>query len=59
MKFASLRSTSRDGILVLVDRELNRAFPAGQTGARTLQAALDDWARIAPRLATLYFDLNQ
>jgi fumarylacetoacetate (FAA) hydrolase len=59
MKFASLRSTSRDGILVLVDRELNRAFPAGQAGARTLQAALDDWARIAPRLETLYLDLNQ
>ncbi|MDQ3960042.1 MAG: fumarylacetoacetate hydrolase family protein [Pseudomonadota bacterium] len=59
MKFASLRSNSRDGILVLVDRELNRAFPAGQTGARTLQAALDDWARIAPRLETLYLDLNQ
>jgi fumarylacetoacetate (FAA) hydrolase len=59
MKFASLRSSSRDGILVLVDRELNTAFPAGQTGARTLQAALDDWARIAPRLETLYLDLNQ
>lgn len=59
MKLATLRSGGRDGTLVLVDRELNLAFPAGQAGARTLQAALEDWARIAPRLEVLYLDLNQ
>ncbi len=59
MKLATLKSGGRDGTLVLVDRELTMAFPAGQAGARTLQAALENWARIAPRLEVLSHDLNQ
>jgi fumarylacetoacetate (FAA) hydrolase len=48
MRLATLRSGARDGRLVLVDAERRRMVPA--QAARTLQGALDDWARLAPRL---------
>lgn len=51
MKLASL-SHGRDGRLVVVSRDLTRATDAFPVVA-TLQAALDDWARHAPRLADL------
>ena len=52
MKLATLNNGTRDGQLAVVSRDLGRAVPA--TGiAATLQAALDDWDRIAPRLAEL------
>ncbi|MBI1868137.1 MAG: fumarylacetoacetate hydrolase family protein [Methylocystis sp.] len=51
MKLASLRS-GRDGRLVVVSRDLTRAVDAGAV-APTLQAALDDWAHLAPQLAAL------
>ncbi len=52
MKFATLRDGTRDGRLLVVSRDLSRCLPA--TGiAATLQAALDDWANLAPRLAVL------
>jgi fumarylacetoacetate (FAA) hydrolase len=49
VRFATLRSGARDGRLVLVDAERRRMVPA--QAAHTLQAALDDWARLAPRLS--------
>ena len=49
MKLATLRNGTRDGQLVVVRRDLTRALPVPQI-APTLQAALDDWARLAPRL---------
>ena len=49
MKLASLRDGSRDGRLVVVSRDLTRASDARHI-APTLQAALDDWERIAPHL---------
>jgi fumarylacetoacetate (FAA) hydrolase len=49
MRLASLKSASRDGRLALVDAARARMAPA--RAAATLQEALDDWARIAPRLA--------
>lgn len=49
MRLASLKE-GRDGRLVLVDRTLTRARPVPAI-APTLQAALDDWAAVAPRLA--------
>jgi len=49
MKLASLRDGSRDGRLLVVRRDLERAVMA--ESAHTLQAALDDWAEVAPRLA--------
>ena len=51
MKLASL-SYGRDGQLVVVSRDLTRAVIAGPV-APTLQAALDDWAHVAPKLALL------
>ncbi len=51
MKLASLKG-GRDGRLAVVSRDLTRAVVA--TGiAPTLQAALDDWARAQPALASL------
>ncbi|HMA15537.1 MAG TPA: fumarylacetoacetate hydrolase family protein [Kiloniellaceae bacterium] len=49
MKLASLRDGSRDGRLLVVRRDLERAVMA--ESAKTLQAALDDWAAVAPGLA--------
>jgi fumarylacetoacetate (FAA) hydrolase len=51
MKLASLKG-GRDGRLAVVSRDLTRAAFAGDIAA-TLQAALDNWARAAPRLAAL------
>ncbi|MFZ4805884.1 MAG: fumarylacetoacetate hydrolase family protein [Hyphomicrobiaceae bacterium] len=52
MKLATLKNGTRDGRLVVVSRDLTRATSA-ELVAPTLQAALDDWARAAPRLADL------
>ncbi|HSW32306.1 MAG TPA: fumarylacetoacetate hydrolase family protein [Steroidobacteraceae bacterium] len=49
MKLASLRNGMRDGQLLVVSRDLSRALPVPHI-APNLQAALDDWARIVPRL---------
>jgi fumarylacetoacetate (FAA) hydrolase len=49
MKLASLRRGGRDGTLVLVSRDLTRAAAVPDI-ARTLQAALDDWAETEPKL---------
>ena len=52
MKLGSLKEGGRDGTLVVVSRDLARAVRA--TGiAATLQQALDDWQRAAPRLVAL------
>lgn len=51
MKLASLMH-GRDGRLVVVSKDLTRATDAFPVVA-TLQAALDDWDRHAPRLADL------
>lgn len=56
MKLASLKS-GRDGALVVVSRDLTKYVEAS-TVAPTLQAALDDWARLAPRLEVISSDLN-
>ena len=52
MKLATLKNGARDGKLVVVSRDLTR-FTDASFLAPTLQAALDDWRRIAPHLATL------
>ena len=49
MKLASLARGGRDGTLVLVSRDLSRAAAVPDIAA-TLQDALDDWARVEPRL---------
>lgn len=52
MKLATLKNGSRDGKLVVVSRDLTR-FTDASFLAPHLQAALDDWHRISPHLATL------
>ncbi|MGT2468727.1 hypothetical protein ACVOMV_34325 [Mesorhizobium atlanticum] len=52
MKLATLKNGTRDGKLVVVSRDLTR-FTDASFLVPTLQAALDDWRRIAPHLATL------
>jgi fumarylacetoacetate (FAA) hydrolase len=52
MKLATLNDGTRDGELLVVSRNLERAVPAG-TIARTLQAALDNWRNAQPALADL------
>lgn len=57
MKLATLKDGSRDGQLAVVARDLKTAHMADAI-APTMQAALDDWAFIAPQLENLYTQLN-
>ncbi|MDQ2820251.1 MAG: fumarylacetoacetate hydrolase family protein [Pseudomonadota bacterium] len=57
MKLATLRDGSRDGQLMVVARDLKTAQLADGI-APTLQAALDDWAFVAPQLDELSSLLN-
>ncbi len=57
MKLGSLKEGGRDGTLIVVSRDLRHGVRA--TGiAATLQQALEDWSRVAPRLNALYESLN-
>jgi fumarylacetoacetate (FAA) hydrolase len=56
MKLASLKS-GRDGRLVVVSRDLHWYADATHI-APTLQAALDDWEQVAPKLELLATDLE-
>ncbi len=57
MKLGSLKEGGRDGTLIVVSRDLTHAVRAPGIAA-TLQLALDDWHRIAPRLNALYEQLQ-
>ena len=57
MKFATLRNGTRDGELVLVSRDLARCVAIPEI-ARTLQAALDEWDRVAPALEAIAAELS-
>ena len=57
MKLASLKDGRRDGTLVVVSRDLTRCRRVPEFAA-TLQVALDDWAEVAPKLASVYVRLN-
>ena len=57
MKLVTLRDGTRDGRLAIVSRDLTRAAYADDI-AKTLQAALDDWDEVAPRLAALSGAVN-
>ncbi len=56
MKLASLKH-GRDGRLVVVSKDITRYCPADNI-APTMQAALDNWASVAPRLKALYTDVE-
>ncbi|MBL0420177.1 fumarylacetoacetate hydrolase family protein [Ramlibacter sp. AW1] len=57
MKLASLKNGGKDGRLVVVSRDLQRAADARDI-APTLIAAIESWDRTAPRLQALYEQLN-
>ena len=57
MKLGSLKEGGRDGTLIVVSRDLTHAVKATDIAA-TMQAALDDWSDVAPRLNALSDDLN-
>ena len=57
MKLATLKNGTRDGILVVVSRDLKWAVPVPDI-APTLQAALDRWLELAPQLQRVYDQLN-
>ena len=57
MKLATYKDGSRDGQLAVVSRDLKTAHLADGI-APTMQAALDDWAFIAPQLTELSQLLN-
>lgn len=56
MKLATLNNNTRDGKLLVVSRDLTKAVEA--KSAPTMQAALDGWAEIAPKLQEEYNELN-
>lgn len=57
MKLATLKQGGRDGTLIVVNRNLTHCSPVPAI-ARTLQAALDDWAVCEPQLREIYEALN-
>ncbi len=57
MKLATLKSDGRDGTLVVVNRALTKAVKA-ENIALTLQAALDNWVVISPKLTKLAEELE-
>ncbi|MEO6929882.1 MAG: fumarylacetoacetate hydrolase family protein, partial [Casimicrobiaceae bacterium] len=57
MKLATLDDGTRDGLLAVVSRDLARCLRVRDV-ARTIQAALDDWPRVAPLLAARSDELN-
>ena len=57
MKLASLKNGKRDGVLVVVSKDLSRCQRVPEI-AMTLQAALDDWDAIWPKLKAVYVALN-
>lgn len=57
MKLATLKNGTRDGHLVVVSKDLTRCTSA-ELIAPTLQAALDEWETVAPKLEMLANDLE-
>ncbi len=57
MKLATLKTDTRDGKLLIVNRELTAAVAADGI-APTLQFALDHWQQCQPALQALYQELN-
>jgi fumarylacetoacetate (FAA) hydrolase len=57
MKLTSINNQTRDGQLVVVNRDGNRAVAVTHI-APTMQYALDNWDQVAPQLNTIYQHLN-
>jgi fumarylacetoacetate (FAA) hydrolase len=58
MKLASLKEGGRDGRLIVVSRDLARGLRVADI-APSLQAALDDWANVEPKLRAASGWLNR
>ncbi len=56
MKLATLNTNTRDGQLLIVSKDLSIATLA--KSAQTMQAALDNWENISPKLQAEYDALN-
>ena len=57
MKLGTLNDGTRDGILIVVSRDLRTAATVPEI-APTLQQAIDHWHELAPRLQDVYERLN-
>lgn len=57
MKLASLKSSSRDGELCVVNKALTKALKVDKI-AKTMQFAIENWDIIAPQLQEIYEQLN-
>jgi len=57
MKLASLKSDNRDGKLVVVSKNLEKAVLASDI-AETMIELLENWDSLSPRLEDLYIQLN-
>ena len=57
MKLSTLKNGTRDGVLYVVSKDLTRAVSAEKI-VPTLQAALDNWAEVSPKLESLSQQLN-
>ncbi len=58
MKLATLKTSHRDGSLVIVNRKLTKAKLVPHI-ALTLQAALDNWNEVEPELQKIYQLINE
>ncbi|EGU0164246.1 fumarylacetoacetate hydrolase family protein [Vibrio parahaemolyticus] len=63
MKLATKKNGTRDGLLMVVSKDLTRCVPATEVFhprnlAPTMQVALDNWEAVAPQLEEIYTALN-
>ncbi len=63
MKLATKKNGTRDGLLMVVSKDLTRCVPATEVFhprnlAATMQVALDNWEAVAPQLEEIYIALN-
>lgn len=58
MKLASLKTTHRDGELIVVSKDNQRALKASQV-APSLREAIENWDKAKPQLEKLYSSLNE
>lgn len=57
MKLGTIKSSSRDGELVLVSKD-NKKMVSASSIAPDLRTAVENWSQVKPQLENLYKDLN-
>ncbi len=58
MKLATLKNNTRDGLLVVANKQLTKCVAVPEI-AEHLQQALDHWDRVEPQLNEVYIALNE